>query len=237
MKHWSYKVINGGGGQPQIQVDFKGETKTFKPEEISSMVLTKMKETAEAYLGNEIKNAVVTVPAYFNDSQRQATKDAGKIAGLDVVLAGDLKYSRTVHSFAYALARFGANIVCVPQAGLELPDYVVERLHEEFQVEPMRADARRLCVPRLLPARGQVPRHLPVALRRDDGRPGRRAPPALQGPVRDARQEDLRRLLERGRGAGGKGARRLCGREELGGAGRRWGAHAAVRRGGGQIFF
>jgi len=70
--------------------------------------------------------------------------ERGKIEGLDVVLAGDLKYSRTVHSFAYALARFGANIVCVPQAGLELPDYVVERLHEEFQVEPMRADARRL---------------------------------------------------------------------------------------------
>ncbi len=70
--------------------------------------------------------------------------ERGKIEGLDVVLAGDLKYSRTVHSFAYALARCGANIVCVPQAGLELPDYVVERLHEEFQVEPMRADARRL---------------------------------------------------------------------------------------------
>ena len=70
--------------------------------------------------------------------------ERGRIEGLDVVLAGDLKYSRTVHSFAYALARFGANIVCVPQPGLELPDYVVERLHEEFRVEPIRADARRL---------------------------------------------------------------------------------------------
>ncbi|MEM9802321.1 MAG: aspartate carbamoyltransferase catalytic subunit [Planctomycetota bacterium] len=70
--------------------------------------------------------------------------ERGRIEGLDVVLAGDLKYSRTVHSFAYALARFGANIVCVPQPGLELPDYVVERLQDEFRVEPIRADARRL---------------------------------------------------------------------------------------------
>ena len=67
-----------------------------------------------------------------------------RIQGLDVVLAGDLRYSRTVHSFAYALARFGANIVCVPQPGFELPDYVVQRLYEEFGVNPMRADARRL---------------------------------------------------------------------------------------------
>jgi len=70
--------------------------------------------------------------------------ERGRIEGLDVVLAGDLKYSRTVHSFAYALARFGANIVCVPQPGFEMPEYVLRRLHEEFGVEPMRADAQRL---------------------------------------------------------------------------------------------
>jgi heat shock 70kDa protein 1/2/6/8 len=68
-----------------IQVEFKGEDKTFSPEEISSMVLIKMRETAEAYLGGTVQNAVVTVPAYFNDSQRQATKDAGLIAGLNVL--------------------------------------------------------------------------------------------------------------------------------------------------------
>jgi aspartate carbamoyltransferase catalytic subunit len=70
--------------------------------------------------------------------------ERGGIEGLDVVLAGDLRYSRTIHSFAYALARFGANIVCVPQPGFELPDYVVQRLREEFGVEPVRADASRL---------------------------------------------------------------------------------------------
>jgi len=70
--------------------------------------------------------------------------ERGHIEGLEVVLAGDLKYSRTVHSFAYALARFGAGIVCVPQPGFEMPEYVVRRLREEFGVEPVRADTRRL---------------------------------------------------------------------------------------------
>ncbi len=70
--------------------------------------------------------------------------ERGKIEGLDVVLSGDLRYSRTIHSFVYALARFGANIVCVPQPGFELPPYVVQRLREEFGVEPVRADVSRL---------------------------------------------------------------------------------------------
>jgi heat shock 70kDa protein 1/2/6/8 len=84
MKHFPFKIIDKGG-KPIIQVEFKGEEKTFTPEEISSMVLTKMRETAESYLGETVQNAVVTVPAYFNDSQRQATKDAGLIAGLNVL--------------------------------------------------------------------------------------------------------------------------------------------------------
>ncbi|KAJ3075938.1 70-kilodalton heat shock protein [Podochytrium sp. JEL0797] len=84
MKHWPFKVIDQGT-KPMIQVEFKGETKVFSPEEISSMVLLKMKETAEAYLGTTVSNAVVTVPAYFNDSQRQATKDAGVISGMNVL--------------------------------------------------------------------------------------------------------------------------------------------------------
>eukprot|EP00796_Vickermania_ingenoplastis_P004559 gene4559-biopygen2571 len=85
MKHWPFKVVTKGGDKPVIEVHFHGESKTFTPEEISSMVLLKMKETAEAYLGKSVKKAVVTVPAYFNDSQRQATKDAGTIASLEVL--------------------------------------------------------------------------------------------------------------------------------------------------------
>lgn len=84
-KHWPFRVVSKEGEKPGIQVDYKGETKTFDPEEVSSMVLTKMKETADQFLGKDVKNAVITVPAYFNDSQRQATKDAGAIAGLNVL--------------------------------------------------------------------------------------------------------------------------------------------------------
>ena len=85
MKHCPFKVVSGSSGTPIIEVDYKGENKQFKAEEISLMVLSKMKEFAEAYLGKEVKNVVVTVPAYFNDSQRQATKDAGAISGVNVL--------------------------------------------------------------------------------------------------------------------------------------------------------
>ncbi|XP_065170943.1 heat shock protein 70 A1-like [Atheta coriaria] len=84
MKHWPFTVINDCG-KPKIQVEYKAESKRFAPEEISSMVLIKMKEIAETYLGGKVKDAVITVPAYFNDSQRQATKDAGAISGLNVL--------------------------------------------------------------------------------------------------------------------------------------------------------
>lgn len=84
MKHWPFKVVEKDL-KPYVQVEFRGETKTFAPEEISSMVLLKMKQIAEAYIGQPVPSAVVTVPAYFNDSQRQATKDAGAIAGLNVL--------------------------------------------------------------------------------------------------------------------------------------------------------
>ena len=85
IKHFPFKVICKDGDKPAIEVKFKGESKIFAPEEISAMVLTKMKEVAESFLGKEVKNAVITVPAYFNDSQRQATKDAGAITGLNVL--------------------------------------------------------------------------------------------------------------------------------------------------------
>ena len=85
---WPFKVESGPGEKPLIAVNFKGEQKKFQAEEISSMVLVKMKEIAETYLGKTVSGAVVTVPAYFNDSQRQATKDAGTIAGLNVSQIG-----------------------------------------------------------------------------------------------------------------------------------------------------
>lgn len=84
IKHWPFKVIKGPNNKPIIKVQYKGKGKEFKPEEISAMVLSSMKETAEAYLGFPVKKAVVTVPAYFNDAQRRATKDAGAIAGLTI---------------------------------------------------------------------------------------------------------------------------------------------------------
>lgn len=85
MKHWPFRVVESDGKKPKLQVKFRGQKKSFTPEEISSMVLSKMKETAESYLGCQVVDAVVTVPAYFNDSQRQATKDAAAIAGLNVL--------------------------------------------------------------------------------------------------------------------------------------------------------
>ncbi|XP_052739828.1 heat shock protein 68 [Bicyclus anynana] len=84
LKHWPFQVV-AENGKPKIVVEYKKQERKFSPEEISSMVLTKMKETAETYLGGTVKDAVITVPAYFNDSQRQATKDAGVIAALNVL--------------------------------------------------------------------------------------------------------------------------------------------------------
>ncbi|KAL4137621.1 70-kilodalton heat shock protein, variant 2 [Phytophthora ramorum] len=104
IKHWPFKLTSGAGDKPQITVQFKGESKTFQPEEISSMVLIKMREVAEAFIGKEVKNAVITVPAYFNDSQRQATKDAGAIAGLNVLR---IINEPTAAAIAYGLDKKG----------------------------------------------------------------------------------------------------------------------------------
>ncbi|CAG9132824.1 Heat shock protein 68 [Plutella xylostella] len=131
MKHWPFRVVSDCG-KPKIQVEFKGESKTFAPEEISSMVLTKMKETAEAYLGTAVRDAVVTVPAYFNDSQRQATKDAGAIAGLNVLriineptaaalaygLDKNLKGERNVLIFDLGGGTFDVSILTIDEGSL-----------------------------------------------------------------------------------------------------------------------
>ena len=103
MKHFPFDVVSRNGA-PHIQVAVKGEDRVFTPEEISGMVLTKMKETAEAYLGKPVTHAVVTVPAYFNDAQRQATKDAGTIAGLTILR---IINEPTAAAIAYGLDKTG----------------------------------------------------------------------------------------------------------------------------------
>uniref|UniRef100_A0A146L5F1 Heat shock protein 68 n=2 Tax=Lygus hesperus TaxID=30085 RepID=A0A146L5F1_LYGHE len=131
MKHWPFKVINDNT-KPKIQVEYKGEMKRFSPEEISSMVLVKMKETAEAYLGSKVTDAVITVPAYFNDSQRQATKDAGAIAGLNVMriineptaaalaygLDKNLKGERNVLIFDLGGGTFDVSVLTIDEGSL-----------------------------------------------------------------------------------------------------------------------
>ena len=104
MKHFPYDVIDDGKGRPQICVETKDGQKKFYPEEVSAMVLQKMKSIAEAYLGQTVKDAVVTVPAYFNDAQRQATKDAGLIAGLNVLR---IINEPTAAAIAYGLDKKG----------------------------------------------------------------------------------------------------------------------------------
>ncbi|KAK8847158.1 Heat shock 70 kDa protein 1B [Tritrichomonas musculus] len=101
IKHWPFKAIQGDSDKPQIEVQWKGQTKQFYPEEISAMILGKMKEVAETQLTQKVTDAVVTVPAYFNDGQRQATKDAGVIAGLNVL--------RIINEPTAAAIAFGIN--------------------------------------------------------------------------------------------------------------------------------
>ncbi|KAH7945540.1 hypothetical protein HPB49_012118 [Dermacentor silvarum] len=133
MKHWPFKVISDGN-KPRVQVTFRGETKVFHPEEISSMILYKMKESAEAFLGGPVKEAVITVPAYFNDSQRQATKDAGAIAGLKVLrivnepTAAAIAYGldkadqkeRNVMIFDLGGGTFDVSVLCIDKGTFEV---------------------------------------------------------------------------------------------------------------------
>merc|ERR1712100_813682 len=104
MKHWPFTVKKGPSGKPMIEVQYKGESKEFGAEEISAMVLTKMKNVAEAYLGTDVNAAVITVPAYFNDSQRQAAKDAGTISGMNVLR---IINEPTAAAIAYGLDKKG----------------------------------------------------------------------------------------------------------------------------------
>ncbi|KAG7283885.1 hypothetical protein CRUP_034072, partial [Coryphaenoides rupestris] len=120
MKLWPFQVISDNG-KPKVQVEYKGETKDFFPEEISSMVLVKMKEIAEAYLGQRVSNAVITVPAYFNDSQRQATKDAGVISGLNRKHKKDISHNkRAVRRLRTACERAKRTLSSSSQASIEI---------------------------------------------------------------------------------------------------------------------
>ena len=138
MKLWPFKIVNDNG-KPMFQCHYKGELKTFKPEEISSMVLTKMKETAEAYLGHPVKDAVITCPAYFNDAQRQATKDAGTIAGLNVVR---IINEPTAAAIAYGLdkSKEKENIVVFDFGGGTLDVSVLEIDEGVFEVKATNGD-------------------------------------------------------------------------------------------------
>ena len=112
-KCWAFKLVSNGN-KPMIQVEVAGEKKTFSAEEISAMVLTKMKQTAESYLGESVSNAVITVPAYFNDQQRQATKDAGTIAGLNVL--------RIINEPTAAAIAYGLNDKCDTEKNILIYD-------------------------------------------------------------------------------------------------------------------
>jgi len=113
MKHFSFNIVNKNN-KPIIEVEYKNETKQFTPEEISSMILYKMKEVAESFLGETVTDAVITVPAYFNDSQRQATKDAGVIAGLNVLR---IINEPTAAAIAYGLDGKGSKNVLIFDCG------------------------------------------------------------------------------------------------------------------------
>ena len=114
IKRYPFKVVNDGNDRPKIEVTFKGETKQLYPEEISAAVLVRMKEIAEAYLGQPVTNAVVTVPAYFNDAQRQSTKDAGVIAGLNILR---IINEPTAAAIAYGLDKKGERNVLIFDLG------------------------------------------------------------------------------------------------------------------------
>jgi len=125
----SYEVVEGRGGAAAVQVVWKGEKKAFSPEEVSAMILTKMKEIAEAYLGKEVKYAVVTVPAYFNDAQRQATKDAGTISGLEVIR---IINEPTAAAIAYGLNKAGEKNILVFDLGGGTFDVSLLQIDEGF---------------------------------------------------------------------------------------------------------
>jgi len=137
-EHWPFKVVPKSDGRPAIEVDNGGKKQLFSAEELSSMVLVKMKETAEQYLNKKVNHAVVTVPAYFNDAQRQATKDAGQIAGLDVLRVIN---EPTAAALAYGLDRVDNAVIAVYDLGGGTFDIsILEMQKGVFEVKSTNGD-------------------------------------------------------------------------------------------------
>ncbi|KAF8911526.1 heat shock protein 70 family [Gymnopilus junonius] len=138
MRHWPFKIIPKGDGRPAVEIEVNGKKQQFSPEELSSMVLGKMRETAEQFLGKKVNHAVVTVPAYFNDAQRQATKDAGQIAGLDVLRVIN---EPTAAALAYGLDRADNSVIAVYDLGGGTFDIsILEMQKGVFEVKSTNGD-------------------------------------------------------------------------------------------------
>ncbi|KAF8633308.1 hypothetical protein AX17_004482 [Amanita inopinata Kibby_2008] len=138
MEHWPFTVVPKSDGRPAVEVDNGGKKQQFSAEELSSMVLTKMRETAEQYLNKKVNHAVVTVPAYFNDAQRQATKDAGQIAGLDVLRVIN---EPTAAALAYGLDRADSSVIAVYDLGGGTFDIsILEMQKGVFEVKSTNGD-------------------------------------------------------------------------------------------------
>ncbi|KAK7036441.1 Hsp70 ATPase ssc1 [Paramarasmius palmivorus] len=138
MKHWPFKVVPKPDGRPAVEVENGGKVQQFSAEELSSMVLTKMRETAQQYLNKNVNHAVVTVPAYFNDAQRQATKDAGQIAGLDVLRVIN---EPTAAALAYGLDKSDNAVIAVYDLGGGTFDIsILEMQKGVFEVKSTNGD-------------------------------------------------------------------------------------------------
>ena len=138
IKHFSYNVVNKDN-KPYISVDYCNEKKVFSPEEISAMVLSEMKNIATNYLGTEVTDAVITVPAYFNDSQRQATKDAGTIAGLNVLR---IINEPTAAAIAYGLDKKGEKNILIHDTGGGTMDVSILTIEDGvFEVKATAGDS------------------------------------------------------------------------------------------------
>ncbi|KAG6813292.1 hypothetical protein H0H92_012447 [Tricholoma furcatifolium] len=137
-KHWPFHIVSTSDGRPAVEVDNGGKKQSFSAEELSSMVLVKMRETAEQFTNKSIKHAVVTVPAYFNDAQRQATKDAGQIAGLDVLRVIN---EPTAAALAYGLDRADSSVIAVYDLGGGTFDIsILEMQKGVFEVKSTNGD-------------------------------------------------------------------------------------------------